>query len=64
MPQKGQITKHEWVGDRYRKKCIHCEVVRAKVYGYEVPMYFHIGQKPVSKEPPCITRKITEDGEK
>lgn len=65
MTQKGQIIKHEWehVYKMYNssmKKCKHCHTEKFIGHGTN-KVEFYINGVPHEKEPPCITRKTTED---
>ena len=59
MPQKGQITRHEWEGNVYRKICIYCEVVKQRSQIDESFKYITKDKYPTFVEPKCITRKKT-----
>lgn len=63
MPQKEQIPKHEWVSVKkrsYLHQCKNCKVVMNKLL--DDTLYFLKG-KMSKEEPPCITRKISTNGE-
>lgn len=61
MPQKGQITKHEWNRFAIRtKKCTHCGCIKTIYNGVST---YYVNSISQENEPPCITRKIQADGE-
>jgi phage FluMu protein Com len=66
MPQKGQITKHEWRNSGYKSlysKCPHCKVVRF-AYGAGMRSQYTFPDGSVTfDKPKCITRKIQADGD-
>lgn len=64
MPQKGQITRHEWEGNYYRKYCPHCKTWKVRSNLAERITYEQPGKYPTTEEPKCITRKKLEDGTK
>lgn len=57
MPQKGQITRHEWVKVKARysvtwKQCIHCH----NCHETEQGNYVSPNGEYLKEEPACITR--------
>jgi len=67
MPQKGQITKHEWknftvngVEIQPRSYCIHCKVERFIDLYLDTVTYYR-NEKPSKRGFKCITRKIQAD---
>jgi hypothetical protein len=65
MPQKGQITRHEWKyrlirGSYTLQECLHCPVLKEKLKGH--PTQFFKEKKSFKVEPKCITRKKPADG--
>ncbi len=66
MPQKGQITKHEWFlhhidaqGDEIQR-CAYCPV-RKRINQEGIELYGTSQDGWYEEEPPCITRKIQAD---
>lgn len=73
MPQKGQITKHEWkmtlelddIGIRFYQ-CIHCPCSKREKNipnDYADIEYTNKTGHKTANQPRCITRKIQADGE-
>lgn len=58
---KGQITKHEWEGNSYRKTCPHCGTIKERATLGSAYTYLRPGIYPSNIEPKCITRKIQAD---
>lgn len=63
MAQKGQITKHEWEGNYFRKVCLHCEWERLREINEPIK-YVSKNGNVTFNQPRCITRKIQTDGTK
>lgn len=69
MPQKGQITKHEWWYWRRTMngvlyKCYACPCVKSVIEypnGTETTYRSKIHDSPVTEEPPCITRNPEQE---
>lgn len=68
MPQKGQITRHEWGGieprsfiHSARTVCKHCGTIKyldgKKIFGF-----IKNGKAIITYYPKCITRKKPENG--
>lgn len=62
MPQKGQITRHEWPGARrHEQTCKHCGLIKRRHYLGTHWLYEKDG-KDIPGIVKCITRKKPEDG--
>jgi hypothetical protein len=61
MPQKGQITRHEWV--KVTGFCEHCPHCKTDMYwSFEHACYMYNKNGTITTEcPKCIIRKKSED---
>jgi hypothetical protein len=56
---KGQITRHEWEGNYFRKICPYCQTIKEKMYHSAGYRYILSDERVRMDEPKCITVKVS-----